>query len=245
MQSTCFKLQEITKNTIDLLDYYLKKLIEIEQYICFDENIATSKVYEDKEALTNQININFEECDDSIQASVSNRIVVASEDISKNTVFNSWTEVEAFFEKYRRRNRFIVIKYRVRKDKAGIKSTAQVESYNSIKTQWNRFHQYKDSTTFFTIPVAGNDLFSTVTKIIDQFFIKVINNMIKAKMTQCLFLIANRIEPTAEELNFNRRSIKTFHVDDNQVISKEKNYTESNTISNDNYYTDNATSDNK
>ncbi|CAG8789924.1 4535_t:CDS:1, partial [Racocetra persica] len=34
-------------------------------------------------------------------------------------------------------------------------------------------------------------------------------------------------------------------IDDNQVISEEENYTESDAISNDNYYTDNATPDNE
>ncbi|CAG8835039.1 30113_t:CDS:1, partial [Racocetra persica] len=112
--------QEITKDTIDLLDYYLEELTEIEQYICFDENITASKDNENEEVLTDQININFEECDNSMQVNVSNEIVVASEDIPKDTAFDSWTEIEVFFEEYGRQNGFIVIKYCIRKDKGGL-----------------------------------------------------------------------------------------------------------------------------
>ncbi|CAG8603705.1 17887_t:CDS:2, partial [Cetraspora pellucida] len=108
---------------------------------------------------------------------------------------------------------------------ARIESTARVESYNWVikreiksnctlteladhldqrlkaETQWNRFHLYKDSTTFPTVSTPGHALFPAVTKNIDKYLTDIINNRIKDEMAESLFLTANQIVPTSYKLN--------------------------------------------
>ncbi|CAG8785914.1 15151_t:CDS:2 [Cetraspora pellucida] len=70
------------------------------------------------------------------------------------------------------------------------------------ETQWNRFHLYKDSTTFPTVSTPGHALFPAVTKNIDKYLTDIINNRIKDEMAESLFLTANQIVITSYKLNF-------------------------------------------
>ncbi|CAG8525572.1 31882_t:CDS:2, partial [Racocetra persica] len=119
----------ITKNPSN---YDPAELINIERYFCFDNTTECSaqaslnncdhNIEYDNEILTyHQINIDSEEHDeDVLLANKECKVMVASEGIPECTIFNSWTDVETFFEEYGRRNGFIVIKYRVDKNKAGV-----------------------------------------------------------------------------------------------------------------------------
>ncbi|RHZ72158.1 hypothetical protein Glove_245g27 [Diversispora epigaea] len=108
---------------------------------------------------------------------------------------------------------------------AGIESTSRVEGYNWIIKQqlkanstlcelvdrldlrlkeeerWNQFYEYKQATTSNTIFTVGQDLFPTITKVLNKYLTEPINNMIRAEISQCLFVNANMIEPSDEELN--------------------------------------------
>ncbi|CAG8606669.1 4900_t:CDS:1, partial [Scutellospora calospora] len=52
-----------------------------------------------------------------------------------------------------------------------------------------------------TISIAGQDLFSKVVKVIDEYLIEPITNIIKIEISQCLFISTNKIEPNIEELH--------------------------------------------
>ncbi|CAG8521355.1 13121_t:CDS:2 [Cetraspora pellucida] len=54
---------------------------------------------------------------------------------------------------------------------ARIESTAWIEE---TEAQWNRYNQYKNSTTFATVPAVGHDLFPTVIKTIDKYLTEAI-----------------------------------------------------------------------
>jgi len=108
---------------------------------------------------------------------------------------------------------------------AGIESTARVEGYNWIIKQqlkakstlceladrldsrlkeeekWNQFHEYKQTTATNFTTMSGQELFPTVTKMINKYLTEPISNTIKTEMSQCLFVNANMIEPNHEELN--------------------------------------------
>ncbi|CAG8680996.1 2506_t:CDS:2, partial [Cetraspora pellucida] len=52
-----------------------------------------------------------------------------------------------------------------------------------------------------TIPIAGQDLFTEIINVIDEYLTEPISNAIKMEMSQCLFVSANKIEPSFEELH--------------------------------------------
>ncbi|RHZ53322.1 hypothetical protein Glove_443g1 [Diversispora epigaea] len=108
---------------------------------------------------------------------------------------------------------------------AGIESTSRIEGYNwvikqQLKTnstlcelvdcldsrlkeeeRWNQFYEYKQITTSNIVSTVGQDLFLTITKVLDKYLTEPIYNIIRAEMSQCLFVNANIINPSDEELN--------------------------------------------
>ncbi|CAG8509327.1 5913_t:CDS:2 [Cetraspora pellucida] len=52
-----------------------------------------------------------------------------------------------------------------------------------------------------TISIARQDLFSEVVKVINEYLTESITNAIKIKISQCLFISVNKIEPNIEELH--------------------------------------------
>ncbi|CAG8746628.1 13364_t:CDS:2, partial [Cetraspora pellucida] len=112
----------------------------------------------------------------------------------------------------------------------GIESTSRVESYNwvikqQLKTnstlceladrlderlrdevQWNQFHDYRQAVMMNTIPIARQDLFPKIINVIDEYLTEPISNAIKMEMSQCLFVSANEIEPSFEELHCEQRN---------------------------------------
>ncbi|RHZ89158.1 hypothetical protein Glove_18g82 [Diversispora epigaea] len=115
---------------------------------------------------------------------------------------------------------------------AGIESTSRVEGYNwvikqQLKTnstlcelvdrldsrlkeeeRWNQFYEYKQITTSNTVSTVGQDLFSTITKVFDKYLTEPIYNIIRAEMSQCLFVNANIINPSDEELNHEQENFQ-------------------------------------
>lgn len=77
----------------------------------------------------------------------------------------------------------------------------QLSSRLKDEERWEQFYKYKQSITTNTTSMAGEDLFSKVTKVLDKYFTEPINNTIKREMSQCLFVNANIIELNDKELN--------------------------------------------
>ncbi|CAG8638523.1 15308_t:CDS:1, partial [Racocetra persica] len=83
----------------NLLNYDLANLIEIERYICFDNNAKYStqaspnncdnNKENSNKILTYQINTDSKEYN-NISDNINSGVVITSEDISNNTVFDSW-----------------------------------------------------------------------------------------------------------------------------------------------------------
>ncbi|CAG8627887.1 13833_t:CDS:2 [Cetraspora pellucida] len=116
------------------------------------------------------------------------------------------------------------INFELDEDQPGIESTAHVEGYNWIikkelrtnstlcelaehldqrlksEAQWEQFHEYRSLTTVATVPTTGHDLFPEVVDVINKYTTKTINDALKLEMGQCLYIAANKIEPTSEEL---------------------------------------------
>ncbi|CAG8678893.1 14198_t:CDS:2, partial [Cetraspora pellucida] len=65
----------------------------------------------------------------------------------------------------------------------------------------SRFHDYRQAVMMNTIPIAGQDLFPEIINVIDEYLTEPISNAIKMEMSQCLFVSANKIEPSFEELH--------------------------------------------
>ncbi|CAG8501055.1 7449_t:CDS:2 [Scutellospora calospora] len=57
-----------------------------------------------------------------------------------------------------------------------------------------------------TISIARQDLFSKIIKVIDEYLIEPISNAIKMKISQYLFVSANKIEPSVEELHYEQEN---------------------------------------
>ncbi|CAB4375654.1 unnamed protein product [Rhizophagus irregularis] len=55
--------------------------------------------------------------------------------------------------------------------------------------------------------MTGQDLFSIVAKILDKYFTEPINNTIKTKISQCLFVTTNMIEFNNEKLNCKQENL--------------------------------------
>ncbi|RHZ75962.1 hypothetical protein Glove_208g167 [Diversispora epigaea] len=121
---------------------------------------------------------------------------------------------------------------------ASIKSTSRVEGYNwvikqQLKTnstlcelvdclnsrlkeekRWNQFYEYKQITTSNTVSTVEQDLFPTITKVLDKYLTEPIYNIIRAEMSQCLFVNANIINPSDEELNREQTIIEEIEKDE-------------------------------
>ncbi|GES92607.1 protein FAR1-related sequence 5-like [Rhizophagus clarus] len=110
-------------------------------------------------------------------------------------------------------NNFIKQFYQYHNSLSDIESTVRVEGYNWIIKQQLKTNSTL-STTTNTIPVIGQDLFPVVTKLFDKYLTEPINNIIKTKMSQCLFINVNMIELNDEELNCEQVMIDEVGQDD-------------------------------
>jgi hypothetical protein len=95
---------------------------------------------------------------------------------------------------------------------AGIESTSRVEGMNAIikktvrsnstlchlvdslserltsELQWKRFHEYRSATTNSILLSTGDDLFPSITEILEKYLTINIAITIKEEMSQCLYL---------------------------------------------------------
>ncbi|CAG8449103.1 22433_t:CDS:2 [Cetraspora pellucida] len=78
--------------------------------------------------------------------------------------------------------------------------------------------------TFPTVSTPGHALFLAVTKNIDKYLMDIINNRIKNKMAESLFLIANQIVSMSYELNSEQKIDKeTLYFYQENKMYKDKN----------------------
>ncbi|CAG8461648.1 10225_t:CDS:2 [Scutellospora calospora] len=161
--------------TDDISNYNLKKLTEIERYVCSD-NIEysvqasiknVSKENNDNETLAYQINVDLENYDSDTLATTNSKVI--KKEIKSNCTLCELVD--------------------------------HIDQCLNAETQWNKFHQYKNSIMFATTSTTDNDLFSIVTKNIDKYLTEAVSSIIKDEITQCLFLTANIIELTLDEFN--------------------------------------------
>ncbi|CAG8556788.1 25124_t:CDS:1, partial [Racocetra persica] len=131
---------------------------------------------QDNETITDQLNIDLEEHDDEISGGPNNEVEMISENIPRDVVFDSWTEVEMFFEEYGKQNRFTVIKYRVEKNSLGMihmrtfncefeekyrpNKNQKVKQKNTktkkVNCQWHVNFSFDDAKTHISITIFVN-----------------------------------------------------------------------------------------
>jgi hypothetical protein len=107
---------------------------------------------------------------------------------------------------------------------AGIQTTSRVEGFNNVikrelaanstlydlasvldarlenEVQWNRFFEYRTLSTCMGITSVGNDLFPEIDKVMSNYLTPHILSAERLEMAQCLYFIANKVEPDIVEV---------------------------------------------
>ena len=107
---------------------------------------------------------------------------------------------------------------------AGIQTTSRVEGYNNVikrelaanstlcdlasildarlgnEAQWSQFFEYRTLSSCIGIASVGQDLFPEVDKVMSKYLTPHILSAERTEIAQCLYFIANRVEPDITEV---------------------------------------------